>query len=235
MMSTEIVVALVAAGAVGLQVLSTFLIRQREANDSRTNLDRDISILRRLNPEADEAKRLERHIAERIEQMVSREERQREMAPRLWFSAILMAMLLAVYGLSYVRPDSERPDFRSLIDSAYWFLWVMVLLFLARMAFDIVRFLFQVLRTGWQIVDLSVRNAKLRRVKNELWRRLDALTARDVETMNELGAHKDQIITKFGQQVWDDLMSRRAEVSATIEELRRERNEDAARSGKMDD
>ena len=82
MMSTEIVVALVAAGAVGLQVLSTFLIRQREANDSRTNLDRDISILRRLNPEADEAKRLERHIAERIEQMVSREERQREMAPR---------------------------------------------------------------------------------------------------------------------------------------------------------
>ena len=111
----------------------------------------------------------------------------------------------------------------------------MVLLFLARMAFDIVRFLFQVLRTGWQIVDLSVRNAKLRRVKNELWRRLDALTARDVETMNELGAHKDQIITKFGQQVWDDLMSRRAEVSATIEELRRERDEDAARSGKMDD
>ena len=95
MMSTEIVVALVAAGAVGLQVLSTFLIRQREANDSRTNLDRDISILRRLNPEADEAKRLERHIAERIEQMVSREERQREMAPRLWFSAILMAMLLS--------------------------------------------------------------------------------------------------------------------------------------------
>jgi hypothetical protein len=234
-MSTEIVVALVAAAAVGLQVLGTYLIRRTEANDQRTNLDRDIAIVQRLHSDSEEAKRLNQHISRRIDQIVSREERRAQSAPRLLFSTVFMSLLLAVYGLSYLRPEQERLDLRSLLDATYWTLWLLIALFVIRMVFDILRFIFQVLRTGWQLVDVSVRlivaklkSAKLAREKEGLWKELEDLIAKDVETQRLVDERKDHIISNFGQETWDQIVADRERFKRQVEELMQQREEDQA-------
>jgi DNA-directed RNA polymerase specialized sigma24 family protein len=72
---TEIAVALIAATGVGVQATVSYLVNRRTAIDLRTNIGREIDIVRKLQPSSPEAQQLETHIKDAVEKLISTEQK----------------------------------------------------------------------------------------------------------------------------------------------------------------
>jgi hypothetical protein len=227
-MNTDIVVALIGAGAL---LAGQLLVRRQATKDLRANIDRDVNIVRRLNPESAEAKLLEQHIRSNIVKLITRERRQTP--NEIWVFGSFSVTSFAIAGLGWWRGHGVPEVLRVPVEVFYWFLWVVYAVLL-------VRALTYLLEFGKIGVKVGVLGVRLRWNKVRLWylkrkntkvrKQYEALRQYDKIVVDYMHEHKDDIVAKIGQQEWDDLMAERAELDAMAEEIdarHRARDDDA--------
>jgi hypothetical protein len=90
-MGAQVVAAIIAVSGVLIQVLVTYLISRQGANDLRVGIDRELSILTRLDPKTVEAEKLNAHVRANINALVSRDIRRE-----------VLVEGLVIFGLFYV-------------------------------------------------------------------------------------------------------------------------------------
>lgn len=95
--STEVLVALIAFGGVAVAQVIAFSVSRLNANDLRVNVDREIDILRKLNPSSPQATALSVHVSERIDELISQNERRSE--SRLWQGLFKWGVAAAIYAI----------------------------------------------------------------------------------------------------------------------------------------
>ncbi len=207
-MQTEIWVALIAVVGVLTQVLLTYLVSRQSANDLRTNIDRQIEIVRKLNPGSSAAIKLEQHIDVSLDELITRDTRRWAISRVAWSSAPGPALGLALWGIYVWNKHGIPEDLRYPVVGLSGFLLgllggvvVVTIVQIARVVWLTVRYGYLRL-TKWRLQrrfnKLREKNRVMRAYRKELteWRR---------EAMAQMTAHKDELIAEHGQQWWDDM------------------------------
>jgi hypothetical protein len=234
---TQIVVALIAAGGLlTANLLAAFLLNRQKAKDLRSNIEREIDIVRKLQPGSDETVKLERHISRSIDDLIAREERRAQSSVTWWKIGAMAAVTFSIVGLVLWRERGVPERFHVTVEVAYWALWVTYAVFIGQAIVALYRVVKPVVDLGVNGVRLLKARARLllinrtikaseRRIK-EAQARIDALQA-EFQMRREyskyvvavLEENKDAYIAKHGQQHWDDMMAERARLDAMGDEI----------------
>jgi Flp pilus assembly protein TadB len=212
---TKIVVALIAAGAVVTQVVVTYLVNRQSANDLRTNIAREIDIIRKLSPDSGEVTKLDGHVRKSINDLIARDERRDRTSEIIWTVGPLQVTGFAIYGLSVWIQHGLPKDLRVLILALFWALVVICGVLGLRFYWQVLRFLYLIIYTRVLRVKTWRLERKLAKTKREM-EELKPKVVAVVEYGRALGefltSHKDEIIETTGQEGWDEVMGLHAEV-----------------------
>ena len=211
-MRTEIVVALIGAGALSVQVVANYLINRQSANDLRTNIDREIDIIRKLRPGSDEARKLQEHVSTSINNMIDRDQRRDLASENLRISGLSVVVALAFYGLGVWREHGVPKDLRVIVDVLYWGLILLLLAILwqaARYYYFTIRRWFRIWRAKREIAKLEKKKAEMKaamkaEMKAEKAKGFSIIDA-SRKRMEALAPFKAQIIDTAGQEAWDEI------------------------------
>lgn len=212
---TEIVVAIIGAIGLAVQVLANVIVARQSANDELTNIDRKIELARKLNPAADDRKKLEEHIARSIDKIVERDWRRDQNRTGIGISMVLLSSGVILAALS-VWVDSGVP--RVMNQLVHGLLLGSAIIF----ALSGVAMVWVMLREIWHWGRYLWRRGDLNR---QLWlnRRRDRKNRREFEDITGEKAlagkafyrqlldaaepHKVAIIAKVGQEQWDAVVA----------------------------
>ena len=216
-MNSQVVAAIIAVSGVLIQVMVTYRVSRQSANDQHTNIERELGILAKLDPNTDEAKKLDGHIRASIDALAARDLHREELVDGLAAYASLYAVFLAFYGLGIWRRHGVPQDLRPLIDGVYWGL-------IAPMALS-----------GWQLLKYYYRGVRRWITRRRIWwvkfktarleRRLEWTKLRGlqmleaaIDLVETFRPFKDRIIEAGGLAAWQLL-------EGNAEEFRRARGE----------
>lgn len=118
--------ALIAAAGVLVQASVTYWISRNSAKDMRLNIDRELTILGKLDPESSEAKKLDEHVRANIRKLTRRDFIRDIAVEGLVRLGFLYVVLAAWFGLDFWRAHaglSQRP----IVDGLTWALVVPLL------------------------------------------------------------------------------------------------------------
>jgi len=135
-MSPAIIVPLIAFGGVIVTQIFGLVINRMNANDLRSNIDRDIDIIRRLDPDAAVTRRLAAHVRNNIYTVISRDKRRSRVMPGLRKSFIGFAITAAVLVLDSWRDHHPPGDVKDKIDIVFWPLFVLMFIVAASVLLD---------------------------------------------------------------------------------------------------
>jgi hypothetical protein len=200
-------VAVIAAGAswVGI-VLTNWFIARQAANDLRSNIDRDIAIVKKLRPGSEEVRVLEAHISHSINVLIVRETRRQANSGTFVTTGIIIGTSVVLYALDVWRRH-EVPEFlRAPVEVIYWALWLFYgLIFVS----SVVRFV-SASKSG---VKLGYWKTRLVYTKFRLawWKRkhkrakplLDAKLNENRAILQWALNNKDALIAEVGQDQYD--------------------------------
>ena len=122
MMPKEVAVALIAVSGVIFTQIVTYAISRQSANDLRTNISREIDIIRKLKAGSDEALALERHVTASVNKLITRDERRESISEIIWSSAPLPLIALTVWGLDVWHRHGIPSELQYAVVALYWFL-----------------------------------------------------------------------------------------------------------------
>lgn len=101
-MSTEIAVAIIASIAAIVAPSLSWLASRQASTDARTNIDRDIALLRQLTPGSEPYRQLEKHVERNVRQLVRRDWKRsafRRAYSPLFVPYVLLIVLGVIVGL----------------------------------------------------------------------------------------------------------------------------------------
>ncbi|CAN5223798.1 hypothetical protein BH11ACT6_BH11ACT6_05180 [soil metagenome] len=203
-MSTEVKVALIAAAAVFVQVVVSYLINRQRANDLRANIDREVDIIRKLEPGSPEALRLESHVKASIDKLITRDERREQIGDLLRSAAPLPVLCFTISGLGAWRERGVPEPIEFAVDI---FFWALVGVLAAQV-------LAAVWRAGLVVFGFTeiwvkgfLAKTRTRRRLREGRRTIDGQQKQVDKVMDIFSPHEDEIIQKAGQGKWDELTS----------------------------
>ena len=223
-MDTKTVVALIAVAAVALQVAVSYLLSRQNDNDLRRNINRDIDLIRALRPGSHEVAELEGHVRNSVADLVTGDQRGKQLRATLSTLSSLQILILAIWALTLWRERGIPRALQPVFDVAYW---PLMLGTLGYAAWGIARIVWS--RCG------ALRPTKLGRVDvRERWlqlrtwnsnRRTARLESRVAEARRQFAAlrdyerhimalvlsNKDVIIERSGQASWNQMMARNDE------------------------
>ncbi|MBJ7341619.1 hypothetical protein [Mycolicibacterium sp.] len=166
-MSEGVAVALIAVGGVVLTQFVTYLISRQSASDLRTNIDREIEIIRKLQPGSTEATKLEAHIKASIEKLVYRDQRREQLADVVATFAPLMIVTFAAMGFQSWREHGVPHMLRPTVTVIYWGLFAMSAWLFLRYIWQLAKLMFAYLRVFSR---LTFSHVRLLRARLRLWR-----------------------------------------------------------------
>ena len=209
-MRTEIEVALIAGGFAVIQVVVSYLTSRQTANDLRTNIGRDIEIVRKLRPDSDEVARLESHIAENIADLITRDERRARLGDIV--RSIGPALLLAVVAGSltqWLAQGGVSDKVKGPVDVIILITGPAALVFGSAVLWRYLRYLYWNARLSWR----QATTWWAKRATWKAWHETRALVEQAEQLAKLVEAHKAEIIAKAGQEAWD-------KIAALIEEMK---------------
>jgi hypothetical protein len=221
---TKTVVALIAVAAVALQVAVSYLLSRQNNNDLRTNIGRDLDLIRALRPGSDEVAELEGHVRSSIAELVARDQRRKQLPATLSTLSSLQILILALWALTLWRERGILGLLQPVFDVAYWPLLVGTLGYAAWGIWQIVRsrcgaivpakFGRVDVRARWlqlRTWNSSRKTAKLESRVAEARRQFAALRDYERHIMALVLSNKDVIIERSGHASWNEMMARNEE------------------------
>jgi hypothetical protein len=211
---TEIVVALIAATGVCVQATLSYLVNRRNAIDLRSNIDREIDIVRKLQPGSGEAERLERHIKDAIDKLISGDEK-RDSASAIMRLPVRMSLIaLALYGLATWRTAGVFQWLKPIVEILYWCLWAAFAVLLLQVIVVSIGFLRELSKPF--IKAFRYFKALIRVKFSEKYDRAmgdyQNMRAYEEGLVDLLQANKEDFIAKNGQEWWETIMTRHEEI-----------------------
>jgi hypothetical protein len=225
--NAQVVAAIIAVSGVLIQVMVTYLISRQSASDQRTSIDRELGILAKLDPNTDEAKKLDEHIRANINALVSRDLDREVLVEGLVIFAVFWAVFLPFYGLDVWRRHGVPQGIRPVITGIYWGL-------IAPMVFttwQLLKYYYHTLRrwitrgrTWW----IKHKTARLERRLE--WTKLQNLRILEagINLVETASPFKERIIEAGGLEAWQV-------VESNAEDLRRAQGEFFEKWGEVDE
>jgi len=221
-MNTDIVVALIAAGAVlGGTMLGNFLLGRQKANDLRTNIEREVDIVRKLRPGSDEVVLLEKHISRNILELVTRDLQRGRSSGDLWLFLSIAATSMFLYAMGIWRESGIWEPIRPWVEVVYWGLWAVYALLMLRGVIYFLKLGKIGVKFGVLVARLGlgkVRLAWLKHRSKKLRREFEVRRAYAAYMKDWMEANKGEIVAATGQEWWDTMMAERASIDALGDE-----------------
>lgn len=221
-------VAVITVCGVLFQVIVSYFISRQDANDLHANIDREISIIRKLRPGSPEVKRLEAHLSASISQMIERDECRARTVDLIRSFGPLPVIYLIIWALDTWRSHGVPEGLRGMVSGtlygliAVWiFLSILFLWQTGRFLFELLRLAVLYVRKSTRITVLRVRGWYTARQLANIKLKHQIVQEHVKTLMDWLNSNRDNIIAENGQQCWDDLMKSRQEYETQIAELDR--------------
>lgn len=203
-MPKEVIAALIAAGAVIFTQLVTYAISRQSARDLRVNIDREIEIIKKLRPESDEAKQLERHVKASIAKLITRDERREQLLDILATSAPIPLLAAATLGLGFWRERGVPTGLSPLVTMLYWGIFGLLLCQAGWSGWRFGKFLYEFSYTWF----LALRRKRaMNRVIKDAKRGLANGRGEIQDLIETLHGVKDKIIESVGEDGWESIIT----------------------------